>query len=149
MDVSDVVYLRPEDFKDGWIIKERGKTGMEINIPVCAPLAQILKPIPWPIKQNERIFPEMDPDAAGTHIRRCFTKSGLDGYGSKYLRRFIASIMLDNGYSNDWIGKALAHAEGSKITKRYSKIYRDTLEEAFGKITARGKRVGSGLSKSE
>jgi len=147
MDISDVVYLKPEDFKDGWIIKERGKTTQEIAIPVCEPLSDILKTAPWPIKQDARIFPDVDPEFISKHIINCFKKAGLDGYGSKYLRRFIASVMLDNGYSNDWIGKALGHAEGSKITKRYSKVYKATLEEAFGKIKPCGKNVVKGFSK--
>lgn len=142
MDISDVAYLKPDDFKDGWIIKQRGKTAQDITIPICEPLSDILKNVPWPIKQDTRIFPDVDPEFISKHIINCFKKAGLDGYGSKYLRRFIASIMLDNGYSNDWIGKALGHAEGSKITKRYSKVYKATLEEAFGKIKNNGEKTG-------
>jgi len=134
MDVSDVIFLKPKDFKEGWIKKERGKSGIDIAVPVCDPLADILKSVPWPINQGARIFPNHTPKGTATYVRRCFKKAGLDGYGSKYLRRFIASILLDNGYSNDWIGKALAHADGSKITKKYSKVYESTLQEAFGKI---------------
>jgi integrase len=141
MDVSDVVYLTPGDFKDGWIIKKRGKTTQEIAVPVCDPLADILKAVPWPLSKDARIFPEgkgradrITPDGTATHVRRCFTTAGFPGYGSKYLRRFVGSILLDKGYSEDWIGKALAHADGSKETKKYTKVYKATLEEAFGKI---------------
>jgi integrase len=134
MDVSDAISLTPRNFKDDWIEKERGKSGIEIAVPVCEPLANILKNVPWPIHQDARIFSNMTANGCAIHVRRCFKKAGLDGYGSKYLRRFIASIMLDNGYSNDWIGKALAHAEGSKVTKKYTKVYRSTLEKAFEKI---------------
>ncbi len=149
MDLSDVVYLRPRDFQGNWIRKERGKTNQQIAVPICPPLAQILKPVPWPIKQDARIFPDMDPDAAGTHIRRSFTTAGLDGYGAKYLRRTIASLLLDQGLEMDWIGLALAHAKGSKLTQKYTKPYMDKLEAAFAKIKFCGKSVVKGLSKSE
>lgn len=141
MDVSDVISLTPRDFQDGWIRKERGKSGIEIAVPVCEPLADILKNVPWPIHQDARIFSDMTANGCAIHVRRCFKKAGLDGYGSKYLRRFIASIMLDNGYSNDWIGKALAHAEGSNVTEKYTKVYESTLKEAFGKIKS-GVKMG-------
>ena len=58
----------------------------------------------------------------------------MEGYGAKYLRRYVASALLDAGYSMDWIGKALAHAEGSQITKKYTKVYKKTLQEAFSGI---------------
>jgi integrase len=141
MDVSDVISLTPGDFQDGWIKKERGKSGIEIAVPVCEPLEDILKSVPWPIHQDARIFQNMTANGCAIHVRRCFKTAGLDGYGSKYLRRFIASIMLDNGYSNDWIGKALAHAEGSNVTKKYTKVYESTLKEAFGKIKS-GVKMG-------
>jgi integrase len=133
-DISDVLDFAPKHFKDGWIIKERGKTEEQIYIPVCEPLAAILKTVPWPINQESKIFPGLKPKATSTYMRRAFRLAGLPGYGSKYLRRFVASIMLDNGYSNDWIGKALAHSEGSKVTRKYTKVYKDTMKEAFGKI---------------
>jgi len=133
-DISDVLDFAPKHFKDGWIVKERGKTEEQIYIPVCEPLADILKTVPWPINQETKIFPGLNPKATSTYIRHKFKQAGLPGYGSKYLRRFVASIMLDNGYSNDWIGKALAHSEGSKVTRKYTKVYKETLQEAFGKI---------------
>jgi len=143
-DISDVLDFAPKHFKDGWIIKERGKTEEQIYIPVCEPLADILKTVPWPINQETKIFPGLNPKATSTYIRHKFKKAGFPGYGAKYLRRFVASIMLDNGYSNDWIGKALAHSEGSKVTRKYTKVYKETLAEAFGKIKGTGqKRVKS------
>jgi integrase len=141
-DISDVLDFAPKHFQDGWIIKERGKTEEQIHIPVCEPLAAILKTVPWPINQETKIFQGRTAKATSTYIRRSFDKAGLPGYGSKYLRRFVASIMLDNGYSNDWIGKALAHSEGSKQTRKYTKVYKSTLEEAFAKIKGTGQKRG-------
>ena len=45
-DISDVLDFAPKHFKDGWIFKERGKTEEKIYIPVCKPLADILKTVP-------------------------------------------------------------------------------------------------------
>ena len=142
MDVSDVVHLKPEHFKDGWIIKERGKTSNEITVPVCSSLSAILKDVPWPIQKDVALFADLKPKAVATAIRRAFVKAGMEGYGAKYLRRYVASALLDAGYSMDWIGKALAHAEGSHITKKYTKVYKKTLQEAFSGIE-RGKNVGT------
>jgi hypothetical protein len=141
-DISDVLDFAPKHFKDGWINKERGKSGEDIHIPVCEPLADIFKTVPWPINQEAKIFTGLTAKATSTYMRRAFRLAGLSGYGSKYLRRFVASIMLDNGYSNDWIGKALAHSEGSKVTRKYTQVYKNTLEEAFGKIKGTGQKRG-------
>jgi|TARA_R110000822_G_C15306585_1_gene492439 integrase len=138
MDISDVLDLEPSHFKDGWITKERGKTKIQIKVPICEPLADIFKVVPWPINQESKIFPKLNTKATSTYIRHQFRKAGLSGYGSKYLRRFVGSILLDKGYTKDWIAKALAHAEGSKQTDKYMAVYDLTLSEAFSKI----KRVG-------
>lgn len=134
MDISDVVYLKPEHFKDGWIVKKRGKTCVDIRVPICRALADILETVPRPLNPGTCFFRKTDPHAVSKSIIRAFSKAGLKGYGSKYLRRFVASMLLDAGYSMDWVGKALAHAEGSNITQRYTKVYKDTLQEAFNKI---------------
>jgi len=134
MDISDVVYLKPEHFKDGWIVKKRGKTRVDIRVPICRALADILETVPRPFKPDACFFRDIDPKAVSQGIRAAFSRAGLKGYGAKYLRRFVASMLLDAGYSMDWIGKALAHAEGSNITHRYTKVYKDTLQEAFSKI---------------
>lgn len=131
MDVSDVLNLTPKHFKDGWIMKERGKTGQEIAVPVCKSLKDVLNKTPYPLDKNMSIFPDITTKGTSTAIRRAFSKIGMHGYGAKYLRRYVASMLLDDGYSHDWIGKALAHADRSKISRRYSKVYKATLETAF------------------
>jgi len=79
----------------------------------------VFRPLPEP---GNSLSMDLIMKATSTYIRHKFKKAGLPGYGSKYLRRIVASIMLDNGYSNDWIGKALAHSEGSKVTRKYTKV---------------------------
>ena len=142
MDISDVLDLEPRHFKDGWIRKERGKTEIDIKVPICEPLADIFKMVPWPLKQDDKIFPKLKPKATSTYIRRKFDKAGLEGYGSKYLRRFVGSILLDNGYTKDWISKALAHAEGSKQVEKYTAVYDKTMSEAFSTIKRSGLEKG-------
>ena len=142
MDISDVLALEPNHIKDGWITKERGKTGINIKVPICEPLLDIFKTVPWPINQEAKIFPKLKTKATSTYIRQKFKKAGLPGYGSKYLRRFVGSILLNNGYTEDWIGKALAHAEGSKQTGKYTAIYEKTMSEAFSTIKRSGLKKG-------
>jgi integrase len=134
MDVSDVISLCPKNIKDGWIIKERGKSGQDIAVPICKSLKDIFSKIPYPLDKNKSIFPDINPKSTASAIRRSFSEVGLHGYGSKYLRRYVASMLLDDGYSHDWIGKALAHADGSKVTQKYTKVYKATLETAFAKL---------------
>ena len=134
MDISDAISLSPSELVDGWIIKHRGKSGLEIAVPVCKPLLSVLRAVPQPLDKGVSLFPEINPKATSTAIRRAFIHAGLEGYGAKYLRRFVASKLLDAGYTMDWIGKALAHADGSKITQRYTKVYKSTLESAFAKL---------------
>lgn len=134
MDISDVLALTPKHFKDGWIFKERGKTGQDIAVPVCDSLKDILRNTPYPLDKNMRIFPDINDKSVSSAVRRAFSQVGLNGYGSKYLRRYVASMLFDDGYSHDWIGKALAHAEGSKMTPKYTKIYKETLSKAFAKL---------------
>lgn len=149
MDVSDAVYLKPEHFKDGWIDKPRGKTKQRIVVPVLDTLQSILQTVPWPLDKTVSIFPNINPKAVTTAVLTAFKKAGLNGYGAKYLRRYIGSALLDAGYSMDWIGKALAHAEGSGVTHKYTKVYKQTLGEAFKKVEERRRNVGTGISKSE
>jgi len=138
MDIMDVVTLKPCDIKAGkrmsWIHRKRSKTQKEIKLPICKPLNDILSRLPKPLNPNQKIFPDINPKATSTYIRRVFDKAGLVGYGPKYLRRFVGSFLTDKGYSESWVGKALAHAEGSKQTEKYCQIYDSTMEEAFSLI---------------
>ena len=153
MDVSDAVLIRGRDFtKDGWIDKPRGKVedidGERIVVPVLPALAEILKSVPRPIDPEARLFPDINPKATTTAILRAFKVSGLPGYGAKYLRRYIGSALCDEGYPEELIGKILSHADGSKVTGRYTQIYKTRVQEAFNKLGQRGKNVEKGFSKN-
>jgi len=137
MDVSDVISLCRADMVDGWIKKLRGKTEQKIEVPICRELRDILKPLPLPLGKTERIF-KVNSKAVSTHIRRSFVKAGLPGYGPKYLRRFIGTILLSQGNTKDWIAKMLSHAEGSAQTDAYLGVYKTQAEDEFNKITIGG-----------
>jgi len=154
MDVSDVCYLRPQHFtKDGWINKRRGKVekqgGKRIFVPVLGALKDILKQHPWPLDKTARLFPGIKPKAVSTALFRAFNKAGLAGYGAKYLRRYVGALLTDLGYGEEFVGKVLAHSEGSRMTKKYTRIYKATAEEAFKRIDERGNNVATWLSKNE
>lgn len=144
MDIMDAVTLAPCHIKDGWIDKLRSKTRHAdkppvINIPVCKGLAKILKSVPRPLDPNEPLFTHINNKYASKEIRKAFDRAGLGGYGAKYLRRYVASVMLDGGYSREWIGKALAHSEDSEVTMKYPEIYPEKLKEAFKLLDNVGK----------
>lgn len=134
MDISDVLDLKPEHIADGMITKARGKTKEEICVPVCPTLAKIMKGVPRPLDKSTPYFQGYSSKAISTDVRKAFRKAGLPGYGAKYLRRYVASFLLDAGYAMDWVGKALAHADKSPLTQKYTGIYKSTLKEAFEKL---------------
>lgn len=138
IEIADTMALRPMDFKGRWLDTERSKTGEIIRVPVCPFLWDILKPVPWPINKEEPIFSKVTADSIKTNITRAFNKAGLKGYGSKYLRRFIGSILLHHGNTESWIATMLSHAEGSNQTKEYLDIYPEKAVEEFNKITIGG-----------
>lgn len=131
LDISDVTALRQFEVKDGWINSKRGKTKRNIHIPICKELQAEFKKLPINLDPNALLFPGIDNDKVSKEIIRAFKRAGFPGYGSKYLRRFIASIMADHGYEETLIGTMLAHAPGSKLTAGYIKPYDKTLIEAF------------------
>jgi len=131
LDISDVTSLKQFEVKDGWINSKRGKTKRDIHIPICKELQTHFNKIPINLDGNALLFPNIENDKVSKEIIRAFKRAGFLGYGSKYLRRFIASIMADHGYEETLIGTMLAHAPGSKLTAGYIKPYDKTLEEAF------------------
>lgn len=134
IDIGDAIALRPMDFKDNWLKTVRGKTEQRIEVPVCPELRDLLKGVPWPFDKSERIFQKINSKETSTNIRRAFVSAGLGGYGPKYLRRFIGSILLAQGCTKDWIARILSHAEGSAETDKYLGVYKTQAEEEFNKI---------------
>ena len=137
LDIGDAIALRPMDFKDNWLKTVRGKTEQKIEVPVCPELRDLIKGVPWPLDKSEKIFNGINSKEVSSNIRRAFVSAGLGGYGSKYLRRFIGSILLAQGCTKDWIAKILSHAEGSAQTDRYLGVYKTQAEEEFNKIKLR------------
>lgn len=139
LDISDVTALKQFEIKDGWINSKRGKTKRNIHIPICKELQVLFNTLPINLDPNALLFPNVENDKVSKEIIRAFKKARLAGYGSKYLRRFIASIMADHGYAETLIGTMLAHAPGSKLTAGYIKPYDKTLIEAFACVGVQAK----------
>lgn len=151
MDVLDAVTLAPCHLKmvkdeDGkthlFIVKVRHKTEHRdkpqvIEVPVCRGLRKLLMDRPQPIEPEEPYLNHLNNKNVSQRICDAFDRAGLEGYGSKYLRYYVSSILLDNGYGEDWINKALAHAEGSDVTMGYPDIYKGTLVKAFKHLDRR------------
>jgi len=134
MDISDVLDLKPEHIADGMIIKPRGKTNEKIAVPICPSLDKIMKGLPLPLGKSIPYFQNYSSKNISTDVRKAFKQSGLPGYGAKYLRRYVASALLDGGLAMEWIAQVLGHADKSPLTQKYTGIYKKTLKEAFSKI---------------
>jgi len=141
VDIMDAVTLKSCEIKDGWINRKRSKTQNQIFIPVCEPLAEIMKTMPRSLNPGAKVFGDLNNKATSTYLNRIFKIAGFPGYGPKYLRRFIGAQLTDLGYSEEWAGKALAHSENSSQTKKYCKIYKETMREAFSKIKKKNKEA--------
>jgi len=131
LDIGDVTALKQFEVKNGWINSKRGKTKRDIHLPICKELQAHFDKIPINLDGSALLFPCIENDKVSKEIIRAFKRACLPGYGSKYLRRFVASIMADHGYEETLIGTMLAHAPGSKLTSGYIKPYDKTLIEAF------------------
>jgi len=138
VDIMDAVTLKSSEIKNGWIDRKRSKTNRKIKLPICDPLKEILNSVPRPLDHNELIFKGINSKATSTYLRRIFKKAGLEGYGPKYLRRFVGSFLTNEGYSESWVAQVLSHVENSEQTKKYCQVYEKTLIEAFGKIKKSG-----------
>ena len=147
IEAMDIWDLSPKHFVviDGqdWLVKERHKTKYNkrknvIKLPVIPQLKKIIDSLPIPIGKNTKYFPNFDTENCNQAIGRYFTKAGLDGYGSKYLRKYMGSLLTTLGYSEAFIGQVLAHATDSKQTKKYMKVPDGALAESFSKIAKLG-----------
>jgi hypothetical protein len=65
-------------------------------------------------------------------------KAALNSYESKYLHRFMGKQLTELGYSEDFIGQVLVHAQDFKQTKKYMKVSDNATLEAWNKIAKIG-----------
>jgi integrase len=151
IEAMDIWDLRPSHFVpvggQVWLIKDRHKTKYNnrktvIKIPVLPQLKKIIDSLPTPINKNTRYLENLDQktftENCNQAIGRYFLKAGLDGYGSKYLRRYMGKQLTELGYSEAFIGQVLAHAQDSKQTKKYMKVSDGAMLEAWNKIAKSG-----------
>ena len=151
IEAMDIWDLRPKHFVliDGqtWLIKDRHKTKYNnrktvIKIPVLPQLKKIIDTFPTPINKNTRYLGELDQktftENCNQAIIRYFNKAELYGYGAKYLRRYMGKQLTELGYSEDFIGQVLAHAQDSKQTKKYMKVSEGAMLDAWNKIANSG-----------
>ena len=147
IEAMDIWELKPKHFKviDGqeWLIKDRHKTQNNkhknvIKVPVIPQLKKIIDSLPIPIDKSTKYFTNFDTENCNQAISRYFSKAGLEGYGSKYIRKYMGSLLTTLGYSQAFIGQVLAHAVDSKQTKKYMKVPDGSLAESFDKIAKLG-----------
>ena len=147
MEAKDICDLRPKHFVnikgEDWLIKDRHKTMLQktttvIKVPVLPEFKKILSEVPVPLDKNAPYFPNMDNDSCNKAIGKWFDRAGLEGYGSKYLRRHLGELALDLGQSETWVQQALGHAFDSKVTRKYMRVREGSMIDVFQKIANHG-----------
>ncbi len=91
-----------------------------------------------PLDKNDPYFPNLKNTECNKAIMKYFTRAGLKGYGSKYLRRHLGELALDMGQSETWVQQALGHALDSDVTKKYMRVREGTMLDVFEKIAKHG-----------
>lgn len=143
LDISDALRLSRSSFKDGLIIGRRGKTGQRFTIgnpERLAPIFQNRKTVD--LDPKAPFFQVKSPRAVSMAVSRAFDKVGFRQFHAKSLRDFHASTLYNAGYAENLIQEVLAHAEGSKQTRKYTIANRATLKEMSGVFDSLGKKQG-------
>lgn len=136
MEPKDVGQLAPCHFQDGFIIKTRSKTSHlknspKIKVPIVPALQKVLDSIPRPLDDKQPYFPDLDNTLLSERVRNAFAKAGYPGYGSKYLRRYVPTMLFKAGFKKEWIRLAIGHTQDSQNTDVYIDISDDELKQAF------------------
>lgn len=134
MDCGDVLRLCPDsiNWKKNKIEFDRGKSGIESSVQICARLRVILKSLRRTLDPSKPYFAGIGNSQANRAIQRAFKAAGFQG-GNKALRHFVISQLTNSGLRIELIRKAVGHAPGSDITEDYIHLYDDTAEKAFTK----------------
>jgi integrase len=157
IEAKDICTLCPKHFVNikgqEWLIKDRHKTMLQkqktvIKVPVLPEFKKILSEVPTPIDKNTPYFPNMDNNSCNQAIQKYFKRVEqkvdgvktypLKGYSSKYLRRHLGELALDQGKSETWVQQALGHAFDSQITRKYMRVREDTMMDVFEVIGGNG-----------
>lgn len=149
LSVSDAVNLRRSQItRDGFIQKQRAKSGEKIVAYLCDKAKAILDSIKVTnLADADKFFSLPGNKALSTAIRRSFNKAGIKA-SAKSLRHYAASILLNKGrVPKDVVALVLGHAPGSKVTGVYLHAHKDTIRQGF-KAFDGSQSVAKGLSKS-
>ena len=132
LSVSDAVNLKRSQIgSDGFIQKQRAKTGEDILIFLCDEAKEVINSVKITDLNNpDQIFQVPNNKAVTTAIRRSFTRAGVTG-SSKSLRHYAASNLLDVGVPEKVVGLILGHAPGSRITQTYLHAKKETIKKGF------------------
>ena len=147
MEAMDICDLKPNHFVnikgEEWLVKERHKTMLQktktiIKVPVLPEFKKILSEVLVPLDKNAPYFSNLNNDSCNDAIGKWFDRTGLKGYGSKYLRRHLGELALDLGQSETWVQQALGHAFDSKVTRKYMRVREGSMIDVFEKLAKHG-----------
>jgi len=132
LSISDAINLeRAQISKDGYIQKQRAKSGEDIVAFVCGRAWDVINSVKiTDLKNPGKIFRVPSNKAVATAINRAFKKTGVQG-SSKSLRHYAGTVLLDAGVPEKTIGLILGHAPGSRITGVYLHAQKKTIKKGF------------------
>jgi hypothetical protein len=150
MEARDIYDLKPEHIKNGFIKKLRHKNKFKtkqtnIDMPICSALDKILKKLPTPVSKSQPFLEGYEPWKVSKKIKDIFKNAGLEGYGSKSLRRYVGEEINSQFMqeANRMAKEALAHSENSKETARYTRPKAVDLNNLMNQLVERIAQAGS------
>ncbi|MGV7222294.1 MAG: tyrosine-type recombinase/integrase [Nitrospinales bacterium] len=122
---------REVDLKGGWLnIEAQSKTRRPVSIPLSEKLRAVFERIKvWPLKDDGRIFPEINERPIVTQVRRAFHRAGIPWGSFHHFRHFAACHMINKGVPLEVVKEILGHSD-FRSTLIYARIKQDKLKEA-------------------
>lgn len=140
---KDVASLEMNDIQTGidgnkWIIKKRGKTGVECRIPIL-PEAKIIidKYSSYHVKNNERLLlPVKSNQKMNAFLKEIAVLCGIDKNLTTHLARhtFATTITLTEGIPMETVSKLLGHTK-IQTTQLYSKVTDNKISNDMSKLS--------------
>ena len=115
---TDVVRLGPSHMREGRLVLRQSKTGVELDIPVAAPLADIIAATPM-IGVKTFLVTEyghpFTPAGFGNWFRNRCDEAGLPNCSAHGLRKAFLRRMAEAGCSEDYIASISGHKDLREI----------------------------------
>jgi integrase len=144
--LKNVVHLKRKEvnLKSGWLsIEHQSKTGKPISIPISPALRKVLGLIKvWPMKDEDRFFPDLKEKPIGVQVGRAFKRAGIAWASFHHFRHFAACQLINKGVPLEVVRDFLGHSD-IKSTQIYARLTEETLQEAVRVLDTTLTQIGS------